>query len=207
MKIRTVVAMAAMLLSANAANATTYVGSLVAGGTTTDFTIDTDGTLGALSLANLTSWSGVISQGSNSVAIGSALSGVFVNQGANGSGLFATASQLTFDPTLNQVGFLLGRGVSGTFAYICITGQATNCNGVSSAIVLAFDQNVGNVEIGAGDRDFCGCAGRQWGSARTRELGPDDRRAGPDRRCDASPHGRRHRQLSRFRPGARLPQR
>lgn len=146
MKIRTVVAMAAMLLSANAANATTYVGSLVAGGTTTDFTIDTDGTLGALSLANLTSWSGVISQGSNSVAIGSALSGVFVNQGANGSGLFATASQLTFDPTLNQVGFLLGRGVSGTFAYICITGQATNCNGVSSAIVLAFDQNVGNVK-------------------------------------------------------------
>lgn len=141
--VKTMTVPAALLSVALAmpAKATVYVVNLSGGGGTATGTISTDGTIGALSVANITGWSLDLTSGANDAAIKSS--------GASrvrmfGSGLTATSAGLFFDfSATNYAIFELWPSV-GTLNFLCFTG-GVNCGGATNQISIGASNEVSTV--------------------------------------------------------------
>jgi hypothetical protein len=106
-------ALAVALMSAVPAQAITYIGTRTVGAGTAQLSITTDNSLGVLTAANITDWTIDISAGGPTVNFLGPLSGSNSAVTINGSGLTATATDLTFN--FDNDGYLLFK-LPGFFA-------------------------------------------------------------------------------------------
>lgn len=110
------------------------------GSATLSGTITTDGTIGAVGNANILDWSIALEDGTNSAALTRAPlnSELFAGNGV----LQATATQLAFDHSVNQI-FLIS-----DFAILnfwCLEGPANGCFGQASTSNISIEDGVGPV--------------------------------------------------------------
>lgn len=119
----------AALLSASAANAITYYGTMTAGSTTAYYSVATDGTLGALTSANLLSSSGTVNSSGGSTSFSN---GNFNN--ADGVGLFATATQLWYD--FSGDGAATIGNYSTGYTGICLASGIYSCASATSPAIF-----------------------------------------------------------------------
>ena len=129
-----VFALALLLLTASlasASNITYNVNRLIgAGGTVTGF-IQTDGTIGSLTSANITDWSIVLyTPGQGSFSLFGPSSGNNSVAWSTGADLSATATQLLFNFSGSDFGvFVLQQGLFSGFHYYCSGTQQAQNNG------------------------------------------------------------------------------
>jgi hypothetical protein len=145
-------ALVALLLGAASASATVYsVDGTVGAGGVTGF-IQTDGTVGTLSDANIQDWNLVIStDATHSLDLLGPLSGNNSQEGIFGSGLSATATGLFFDFSLPSSNYLLIQNPvlgSGT-NFICLNGCAASVGIGVGDFRATSDSLEGDVQIGA----------------------------------------------------------
>lgn len=115
-------AVALALLAAAPAHALTYVGNRTVAAGSAQLSITTDNSLGVLSSANITDWTITISAGGPTVSLFGPLSGGNSAVSINGSGLSATATDLTF--SFDNDGYLLFK-LPGFFApAYCLDGAS-----------------------------------------------------------------------------------
>lgn len=137
---------AALLASASAATATTYVGTRTVGNMTAELSITTDDTIGVIKTANIVDWTLKISGYSRTAT----LEGYFGSENSKvdilGTSLTATATELLFDFSGSAKAHLLfqltdGSDISTFRSLYCV--QTWDC----------YDQNHGEEIIGIGFLD------------------------------------------------------
>lgn len=132
MKFKTLLALGAAF-AAVPASATTYIGNFTStqGGNAT-WSITTDNTTGLLTDSNITAWSFVLNNGTNSVTLDNTNS-LFTIFGSN---LSATATALNFNfGQVDPRSFVMVHAFSGLNSLICFdASNASSCTGNPSAV-------------------------------------------------------------------------
>lgn len=90
-----IIALAALLATASAANATTYLGTRSVGDATAQFSITTDDTIGVIGKSNITDWTFTLTRGAVTKTFAGPDDGMLLD--VKGSALTATATDLKFD--------------------------------------------------------------------------------------------------------------
>jgi hypothetical protein len=142
-----------LALSISPAFATTYIGTRTAGTATANLSITTDGTVGTLARANITDWLITLMNGANSFTLRGPLSGGNSQLLLVGTGLSATATDLSFNfSSVGSFALFQNPNIGSGQNWYCPESISANCagSGVGESINVDSRQNTprtGNIVL------------------------------------------------------------